>query len=489
MFSRNFIGGLLILIFMSCAAFLIKYSDLKQNHGVENIQATYHALLTINSLSSLPFSESALLPTVNYNSNKNIPWAAAVKTIDGNYVYTSFPSLGFVTPYLTLRIFNASLTLKNLFIFNSALWILTTITFFTTLYLVMSSVENDVLRTVSSLAGCSVLIFSCESLVSSGVIYWPHALSQLIMAITLLLFVIRNHTNKRTVDVLIFLALLSFSMTEWTGYVLSSLLVLYLIITKPEDWKRISCICVSSSLLALLIFAIQIEMVISLGDFLQTSLERFSTRSASKASLTSLLEGYWVSFGIYLTFLVPVFIYLKDRKYRFLLTLCALPMFENFILAQHATAFTFDRWKLAFLIGTSIALICSKGGSRKIIAITLAIVSAVFGVWKYQSKVEAFSPWTSADKKNRELTAAALKITDTGCTEIFSDTRVRGYPVILFMQSVHEGMPTHPLDVMKSNSTVCSVIILHGTMPTPDMPEYSSVEVWKKGEDTPHIFN
>ena len=96
-YSRHFLLGLIVVLLISAGAFWIKYNDFKNGRGVENIQATYHALLTINSLSSLPLSESMLLPTVNFNSymDKNIPWAAAVKTIDGNYVYTSFPSLGF----------------------------------------------------------------------------------------------------------------------------------------------------------------------------------------------------------------------------------------------------------------------------------------------------------------------------------------------------------------------------------------------------------
>ncbi len=489
MFSKQFIAGMLILICMSAASFSIKYNDLKHGYGVENIQATYHALLTINSLSSLPVSESALLPTVNYNGDKNIPWAAALKTIDGNYVYTSFPSLGFAVPYLTLRLFNASLSLKNLFFFNSTLWFLSLITFFSALYITLRNVESEILRSISSLAGCSVLIFSCESLVSSGLIYWPHALSQLIIATTLLLFAIRNHTNKKNVDILIFLTLLSFSMTEWTGYVLSSFLVLYLIVIKPQDWKRISFICISSSLVAIIIFATQIQMVLSLSEFLWMSLERFSTRSASKASLTSLLHGYWISFGLYLVFLLPFFIYLRDKKFHFLLMLCLLPVFENFVLAQHATAFTFDRWKLSFLIGASIAIMCSEGSVRQVIAITLAICAAGLGVWQYQHKIDEFSKWTNADKKNKELMEAASKITNFNCTEIYSDTRVRGYPIILFMRGVHEGMPIHPFDVMKNNSNICSVIILHGNMPTPDMPEYSSLEVWKKGENTPHILN
>lgn len=488
--NRYFWGGLLLVLILLTCAFFIKYNNFKNDRGIENIQATYHALLTINSLSSLPVNESALLPTVNFSGdiNKNIPWAAAVKTSEGNYIYTSFPSLGFVAPYVTLRALNAALSMKNLFLFNSALSVLTTTVFFTMVYLLTSTCSSEIRKSIAAVAGCSVLIFSCESLVSSGLVYWPHALSQLIIAVILLLFVIRGDKNNNIVDIALFLSLLAFSMTEWTGYVFCALLVVYLFIVKPEDWKRISYICISSSLLAIIIFAMQIEMVISLDEFFRTSIERFSARSSSKANLSKLLEGYWVSFGIYLIFIIPFIIYLKDKRYRFLLILCVFPMFENVILAQHATAFTFDRWKFAFLIGTSIALMCSQGSFKLIIAVMLAVLAALCGVWKYQSRIDTFSTWTDADKKNKALVSATSQLTNFGCAEIFSDTRVRGYPVMLFMRGIHEGMPTHPFEVMHNNKNVCSVIILHGDMPTPDMPEFHSIEVWERGKNSPYIL-
>ncbi|MEH3412205.1 MULTISPECIES: hypothetical protein [Enterobacteriaceae] len=488
--NRFFWSGFILVLLFSIGAFVLKYNDFKNGRGEENVEATYHTLLVINSLSSLPISESALLPTVNFNgeNNKNIPWAAAIKTNDGNYVYTSFPSLGFVAPYIALRALNAELSLKNLYFFNSGLSALTALIFFTVLYLSTCGVHSEIRRSIAALAGCSVLIYSCESLVSSGLVYWPHSLSQLIISVILLLFIIRTDKNKNIVDALLFFSLLAFSMTEWTGYVFCALLTLYSLITRQTDWKRISLLCIMSSLIAVVIFAIQIEMVITLKDFLRASMDRFATRSASKASFIALLNGYWVSFGLYLLLIIPGVVFLKDKKYRFLLVLCALPMFENIILAQHATAYTFDRWKLAFFIGASISFVCVQSGFKQVVSVALVILSIVTGVMMYHAKVNSFSDWAAIDKKNRELVAGAAKVTNFGCAELFSDARVRGYTPLLFMRGVYEGLPTSATEVMNANPEPCSVVIIHSSMPEKDLPGFTSIEVWNRGAANPVII-
>jgi hypothetical protein len=489
--NKNYFIGLLIALCMAIAGTSLKYDDFKKGQGVENIQATYHALLTINSLSSLPFKESLLLPTVNFNgvNDKNIPWAATIKTTDGNYVYTSFPSLGFVAPYFAIRLFSGQLNLKNLFIVNSSLSIITVILFFTTLFaLLKRHGSSNSTSIIGALCGCSVMVFSSESLISSGLIYWPQSLSQSILAAIILLFVLRNRENRNVIDGMLLISMISFSMTEWTGYVFCGALFCYSVFIRNDDRKRIALLCFIAPAFAALVFFIQLASVLDLHAFYNTSLERFGVRSASKANISLLFEGYWISFGLYLLFIIPAFYYIKDSRHRFIMILCFIPLLENVILASHATVFTFDRWKLAFPLGLAISLTFLQRDKIKYLTLVLVVASSLSGINQYHSKINEFSSWTATDIKNKALALASSKVTDLRCASIYSDSRVRGYTVMLFMRAVHEGIPTHPFDVLAKDNNVCSVILLKGTMPTLDMSEFSSIEVWNRGESQPHII-
>ncbi|EMC3651093.1 hypothetical protein [Citrobacter braakii] len=491
-YNRHLFFGLIVVLLISAGAFLIKYNDFKNGRGVENIQATYHALLTINSLSSLPLSESMLLPTVNFNSymDKNIPWAAAVKTIDGNYVYTSFPSLGFALPYALLRIVGANLNISDLFFVNSLFLFFAIVFFFSSIYLHLIKIGIPSLPSVlASIAGSSVMLFASESLISSGLIYWPQSLSQMLLAIILFIFSARKNNISNLSDFFLFVLLTAFSMTEWTGYVFGACLFFYSSITKHEGWKRICLLCFFSSLLAVLVFFVQITSVLDLNAFFNTSIERFGVRGAAKADFTKLIKGYWISFGLFLVFIIPALYYLRDARHRFIIILCMLPMAENIILASHAISFTFDRWKLAFPIGMAIAITVAELKKISFTVIIIAIGASIFGVHQYNQKVNIYTHWSEANIKNKELAYKASKVTDFRCANIYSDTRVRGYTVMLFKRGVTEGIPKSPKDILHNDPSRCSVVIIRSAMPTPDIPEIHEIEVWNRDESQPHRFN
>lgn len=54
----------------------IKYRDVSNNEGIENIEASYHSLLIAKSLNEGMITEHHLLPVVTQGGqvNKNIPW-------------------------------------------------------------------------------------------------------------------------------------------------------------------------------------------------------------------------------------------------------------------------------------------------------------------------------------------------------------------------------------------------------------------------------
>lgn len=492
--NRHLWTGLALVVLMTIAAFFIKLNDLKNDRGVENIQATYHMLLTLNSLSSLPVKETLLLPTVNLNgeNNKNIQWAAAIPTKDGNYVYTSFPSLGFVAPYVAIRSIGGKLDLKSVFIFNNIVNSISCIILFISLFFMLDKeTEKRWMATFGALAGCAVLIFSCESLVSTGLVYWPQSLSQLFISIIILLFVIRVYwKDALSIDILIATSLFSLNMTEWTGYVLCGTLAIYSCIRKFSKWRRIVLFCFLSIISSALLFFAQLYFTVDFNSFIDTSLARFGARSTGNASFTSLLTGYWISFGIFLAFIIPALFTFRRERLVFILIISSLPLIENFILAQHATAFTFDRFKLAF----PLAIIISSLFLIKIrliapVASILVVLASAFGLHQYKNKIEAFSAWTGIDHNNQRLIQLTKDKTNLGCADIYADVRVRGYLINSFLRGIHEGVQNHPDELLKANAGTCSVVILHGDMPEPDLPRLNSIEIFNNGVKPPVIIN
>lgn len=492
--NRHLWTGLALVVLMTVAAFFIKLNDLKNDRGVENIQATYHALLTLKSLSSLPVKETLLLPTVNLNgeNNKNIPWAAAIPTKDGNYVYTSFPSLGFVAPYVAIRSIGGELELKNLFIFNNIVNSISCIILFFSLFIMLDKeTEKKWMATFGALAGCAVLIFSCESLVSTGLVYWPQSLSQLFISITILLFVIRFYwKDALSIDILIATSLFLLNMTEWTGYVLCGTIAVYSCIRKFSKWRRIALFCILSIISSALVFFAQLYFTVDFNSFIDTSIARFGARSTGNASFISLFAGYWISFGVFLAFIIPALFIVRRERIFIILIISLLPVIENFILAQHATAFTFDRFKLAFPLAIIISsLYLIKIRSIALVASILVALACAFGMHQYKNKIELFSAWTDIDHNNQRLTQLTKANANLGCADIYADVRVRGYLINSFLRGIHEGIPNSPDALLKANSSACSVVILHGDMPEPDLPRLNHIEIFNRGEKNPVIIN
>ncbi|WP_157739699.1 hypothetical protein [Paenibacillus kribbensis] len=98
---------------------LLRTSNLKPDSNINNIDASYHVLLTIDALNENSIKDHLFLPIVSLGSvgNKYISWGAAVPNEKGNYFYTSFPQLGFIIPYLFFCLFGLTLHVSFVFLF------------------------------------------------------------------------------------------------------------------------------------------------------------------------------------------------------------------------------------------------------------------------------------------------------------------------------------------------------------------------------------
>lgn len=488
--NKHYFYGIFFILLMFLISVIIRSGDFKNDRGIDNIQATYHSLLTMRSLESLPISESYLLPTITFNgdNNKNISWGATIPTKDGVYIYTSFPSLGFIIPYVSIRIIGANITLVNLFKFNLIISLLTAIIFYTSIF-IFQSIDNSQKNKamLAGIAGSSVFIFSCESLVSSGLIYWPQCISQVFLSLIILLFILREREPKnKNYDYFLFFPLLLLPLTEWTGYIFNCLIFIYFSFSRNEYKYRLLTIISASTLLSFSIYLFQLYLSIDLLQYIHTSINRFGARSIESANHVQFLTSYWHSFGLFLIFLVPLFILWKNNRNRLVFLLCLFPLVENIIMEQHATVFTFDRWKLAFLIGFCISLLFSYNKKTQYVTFLLIIISSIHGYHQYQNKLKKFSSWSDINYKNKVMIKKISKETNIECSDIFANFVVRAYVNLLFNnRGVYEGgIPERPLEVIEKNKS-CSVIILKGNKVLPDLVEINSAEIYKKGSDKP----
>ena len=185
---RSFSSLLLTFIFVGILSlFLLSYFLRTTHHDsnryvIDNIDASYHVLLTIKALQSTPFGVHKFLPIVSLGNpeDKNIPWGATVPDSYGNYYYTSFSPLGFFIPYLYFEATGYDLTIENLAFFNMLIHLIATFLFAWVVSVFLTNFGlSSVSRAVAVVSLTLFYIFSNEALYSHGVIYWHHSLFQI----------------------------------------------------------------------------------------------------------------------------------------------------------------------------------------------------------------------------------------------------------------------------------------------------------------------
>lgn len=73
---------LLLLCVALTSSFAVRYKDFSNVTGIQNLEASYHVLLTIKSIQQNPVTDHWYLPTVSLGqeNDKNIPWGATLRT-------------------------------------------------------------------------------------------------------------------------------------------------------------------------------------------------------------------------------------------------------------------------------------------------------------------------------------------------------------------------------------------------------------------------
>lgn len=396
----------LIIVFVFLFSIFIRFDKFSSQQNVANLDASYHVLLTTKALTDNPVSIHKLLPilTLGSPSDKGIPWGATVPDEYGNYYYTSFPSMGFIAPYLYFKITNLSLTLKNLMIFNLLIHLVATLLLCRWLHLVLTKINiSERLRGAILTIGASSYLLAYESLFSHGIVYWNHSLFQIIWLLQLILLtqLLYASPKKRHIIWLLVVCLIA-PLTEWTGYLTNASIAIYFL-TK-SNYRKISLAVIATTALSGLLFIGQFLLAIS-PKFLYLSLKsRFLGRSSVSDQQNSfgslgpqLLHGYWESYSFLLLLpfvLVLAFLIVKFAKRKALLALppfaggllfvlCA-PLLENILLLQHAVEYNFDRLKtlIPIIFVVSVLIPLFHAHIRKVILV-LWVFAIAGNVWGY----------------------------------------------------------------------------------------------------------
>ncbi|WP_295463386.1 hypothetical protein [uncultured Pseudomonas sp.] len=482
------LGGLAVVLLL-LVALLWRLPDFRDGVGAQNLEASYHVVLSLKALDESGVAQHWWLPTVTLGGShdKQVSWGATIPTRTGDYVYTSFSSYGFLAPYLGLKAAGLSPSLHSLALFNAALGALTALLLFRLLYLVLRrNAASRALAATAATLGCLLAVFSREALLSQGLLYWVQSFYQVLLLAGLLTFfhyLEAPEGRQRTRLGWLLAALVCFgALTEWTGYVFGGGLAALFWLQRRQlpDGQRLAWRLAFATALAGVLILLHYSLAAGLLPTLKAFARRFLARSPNNAHLADFFAGYGLSFGLFLAAVAiagGVLLWQRrrlnwPRSTVLLLVAASVPLLENLLLLQHATQFSFDRLK--FIFPAALVLVLAfralNNGGRALLA-GLLVVAAVQNAQTYRNDLATYAGWGAVDRQNQALANLVRGQVDVSCTLISTDMTVRGYGSLLFHRSIHE-LQRQPLDY-RGEQGACAGLYLQGRDFRVDLPEYT----------------
>jgi hypothetical protein len=468
------------------------------------MEAPHHALLTIRALAERPVRDHWLLPTVTLGGDANrwVPWGNALPTPRGAMVYTSFPPAGFLVPFAAFSALGVPPSLQALAWFNVGLGFVSTLLLYGLLIRVLTLAGHAPRpATLAATFGTLVAVFSREALHATGVAYWSQALYQpvLLLSVHVALGPVAFARPWRRRDVLALCALVFIgTLIEWTGAVFAAGLTALLWLRPASHGRRIAIAVGVSSVAALAATAAHFVAALGARPLLTVAAFRWRDRrtGADLEQWLALLQGYWLSFGLFLAIAAVAVVWhlyirtratgrrastpwrslsLPSHPLALVAVLALLPLAENLLLAQHAGEFTFDRYKATLPLALCIAFAFVRASSlgRPLLGALLLVASAD-GIRAYTDNLRDHRRWREVDLANREI-ARRVRELSTDCTTLVSNVAVRGYPVLLFSRNLHETHRPDTLFGVGGPARRCPVILVTGDEAQKDMPHFTAI--------------
>lgn len=290
------------------------------------------------------------------------------------FVYTSFPSLFFIAPYLTARLLHLSPGHLFFQIFSLCIHLLCSILiyFMTIEFLGRPKTNSSVFL---GLCAASVYIFSTNTLHNHMNTYWSHQFLQPFYIFAI--FLIAKYRDKISYPWLIAISFF-IPLITWTGYWISLAVALYYLGMKRKgfdvSWWKISIPC----FVPFLAFGVNLLHVLTVLDpkqyfanlFLRASIRSSFTLShyeqnTAQLFLQSLLSDYGFYFLLLLILIFSSRLIAKDKFYslfkekwsQVLMALVFLvPCFESALLIEHDYVYGFSRLKFIIPLILAISL-------------------------------------------------------------------------------------------------------------------------------------
>lgn len=413
--------------------------------------ATWHALYTIECYNETPVSQHLFLPIVSMggDNNKWINWGASVPDSLGNYYYTSFSPAGYFVPWLFMKVFNLPVEEKSLYSFNTFLLSVSAVVL---ILLLWNVYENNELKGYLAFTGALAYVLVPEVLHGMGIVYW----NQSIMQVTLLfqIFVYYKFSIKKDdkYKIVFYVMAVINPYIEWTGYVAN---VGFAVAEVVRNWKKdlktgllrtifIGLLTVASFVLFCLHYLLRVDKT----AFFTALENRFLTRNlADSVLLTEVIGSYLKSFE-FLWVVIAIFVIWSCIKIGFikiengiLILVSAFPVLENFILKQHAIAYSYDRMKAVFVV---VLILCElqkgliageKSKRTQLICLSVIIIASLLNFKTYAGNTSYV--W-NVDYREYN-TQLADYVTDKYPDALYaSDTEIRGYMNLLFNRGIYE---------------------------------------------------
>nr|WP_217345079.1 hypothetical protein [Noviherbaspirillum sp. L7-7A]MBV0879298.1 hypothetical protein [Noviherbaspirillum sp. L7-7A] len=508
--SNNTFGYLIILTAFALSVF-IRLPDFKHTTGLQNLEATYHALLTVHALSTQPLSDSKLLPIVTQANkyDKFIPWGAALPMSNGNFVYTSFPPLGFIAPFVFFKILHLEPTIKGLIAFNCLLGLASAFLLYHLIVrLLLINGAKQAQAIFCSAIGVGCLIFSREGLASFGIVYWSHSLQQLFLIAQLiaLLNVLGKSIDKTPLGVRIgFLSFISFltAYTEWSGLIGNAIICLLIAsrwLSLPSRARRILIIAIAGSTAAAIILIMtHLFLALGINEAFTSLLARFGDRNVrtAGASFSYLIQGYNVSYGALIPVVLAMLVWSSyfypiqqkvDEQHRttssFIILAACAPLLENILLLQHSIEFSFDRLKFAVplaIVVSSLLARMTMQGNRLLATIFVGLIIIAFSqnFKTYYAHNLFYADWREHDNVNRILKDKVAATVDLSCSILATNFDVRGYSNLLFGRGIYEYSSPEKLRTKMIELNACAGIWLEQRRLYPNIPSFLQATIYR----------
>jgi hypothetical protein len=387
--------------------------------------------------------------------DKWVAWPSLPHDALGNYYYPSFPSLGFIVPYVWFKASGIEPSLRSLMFFNFFWHFVATILLtFTTGHLARRFSISSGRTILAQILVAATYLLCYECLFTHGPVYWCQSLNEITL-ILLILFTafMFDQPRKGFLFPILLLCFLS-PLIEWTGYVADAGFGLAFL---WRGWKTRSGVllfcglgCWASAGFALSFDILQLISVLGFHEVVDYLVSRMSVRSALGVPFHLYLEGIFKSFALLpvvaalaayclyrTTFRLPPWFYL-------LIIASTSPIMENIVVLEHATFYFFDRTKIILPI-----ILLSAGWmfiTRYPKTVTMlwgfAIISNIVLLFAIPKTIDVSTVtgvekrlWSKIGEYNRP------------CSIVAASGTIRGYYDTLTNRSIYEDVPS--VDEMK----------------------------------------